>query len=247
MEWFTIVAVGILGVLIGSFLNVVVLRMNTGKGLSGRSICFSCGKTLSWQEIIPVISYFIQRRKCRSCRSPISVQYSIVEIVTGLLFAGVAAHINILTYPITTLVWFVLISTGVVIATYDILHTTIPQGPLLLFFIMSIILGMHGFGFVVVPLPFLLLWIVSRGKWIGFGDIKLMACIGVLLGTYRGSMAVIIAFWIACVVILPWYTIQKARKKSVSHEIPFGPFLLLSTYLVGIGVFDHIIMVFSMI
>jgi prepilin signal peptidase PulO-like enzyme (type II secretory pathway) len=95
-------------------------------------------------------------------------------------------------------------------------------------------LGMHGWGFLIVPAPFLLLWVISRGEWIGFGDVELMACAGILLGISGGFSSVMLAFWIATLVILPWVGVRKILRKKFSHTVPFGPFLLLGMYLVGI-------------
>lgn len=244
METLIIIATGILGLIVGSFLNVIVLRMNTGYGISGRSRCFSCNKTLRWYELIPIMSYVIQRGKCRHCASPISPQYFLVELITGILFAVVAWAINPIVTPITFVLWLLLTSIGMVIAVYDIRHQVIAERPLIIFLAVCIALGMHGIGFLLVPLPFLVLWVISKGKWIGFGDVELMACIGMLLGVVLGAGAVVLSFWIACLVILPWYGIQKLRKKNVSHKVPFGPFLLVATYIVGLfgfSLFDWIL------
>jgi prepilin signal peptidase PulO-like enzyme (type II secretory pathway) len=247
MNILIIILTGILGLIIGSFLNVVILRINTGRGLGGRSKCFSCNKTLAWSELVPVVSYVIQGGKCRNCRTPISKQYVLVEGATALLFAGVAAHMNVLAQPVTALLWLVLVSLGMIIAVYDIRHYVIPDIPLMLFLGASIAIGLHVAAFVLVPLPFLLLWIVSRGAWIGFGDIELMACAGMLLGITEGIASVVSSFWLACLVILPWYAIQKLRKKNVSHKVPFGPFLLVGMYLVGILGINVLTMITGMV
>lgn len=244
METLIIIATGILGLIVGSFLNVVILRMNTGYGFGGRSHCFSCNKTLRWFELIPVVSYVIQRGKCRHCTSAISPQYFWVELITGILFAVVAWVINPFAAPLTFVLWLLLTSIGMVIAVYDIRHQVVAEEPLILFLAACTALGMHGLGFLLVPLPFLLLWIISRGKWIGFGDVELMACMGMLLGVMHGAGAVILSFWVACLVILPWYVIQKLRNKKVSNKVPFGPFLLIATYFVGLfgfSLFDWIL------
>jgi prepilin signal peptidase PulO-like enzyme (type II secretory pathway) len=242
-----ILIVGVLGLIVGSFLNVVVLRMNTGRGLGGRSQCFSCNKTLAWYELIPVISFVIQKGKCRACKSKVSAQYSIVELVTGLLFAGVAWRVDLLTYPFTGLLVLAMVALGIIIATYDVMHTMIPVTPLVLLFGVTVALGMHGIGFVIVPLPFLILWKISQGRWIGFGDIELMACIGMLLGVVSGFSAVIISFWIACLVMVPWFVIQKLREKKINHQVPFGPFLLVGMYGVAILGWDVLTLVTTVV
>jgi leader peptidase (prepilin peptidase)/N-methyltransferase len=146
----------------------------------------------------------------------------------------VAWAIDPILFPVTFILWLLLVSVGVVIAVYDVLHQIIVEEALILFLGLCIAIGMHGLGFLIVPLPFLILWIISRGAWIGFGDVELMACIGMLLGISGGINAVVIAFWSACIVVLPWYLVNKWSKRKVSHKVPFGPFLLMGTYLVGI-------------
>ena len=85
---FIIVCAFILGTIIGSFLNVVILRHNSGRTVGGRSMCFSCGKTLHWHELVPVFSYLLQRGKCTKCKSKISPQYPVVEFpYVGFPFA----------------------------------------------------------------------------------------------------------------------------------------------------------------
>ena len=231
MHTLIIIFGGILGVIIGSFLNVVVLRMNTGKGLGGRSMCLSCNKTLHWYELIPVISFVIQRGRCRNCHSKISWQYPIVELTTGLLFAGVLIYF---TGPIHAVLWLVLVSLGMIIAVYDIRHRMIPVRPLIAFAVTALLLGFHILAAVIVALPFLAIWFVSLGRWIGFGDVELMATIGLALGISRGFSGVILGFWIACLVMVPAVVYLRRKGKKHNPEIPFGPFLLVGMYIAGV-------------
>ncbi len=142
----------VFGVIIGSFLNVVILRYNTGRTLQGRSSCHSCNMTLSWIDLIPVFSYLFLRGRCRKCASKISGQYIFVELLTGFLFlisgsfwlgkyAAMQASdlsgglMDIVSSPIT--LWLivpkliftlVIVSLLVVITVYDFKHKIIPDG-----------------------------------------------------------------------------------------------------------------------
>lgn len=241
----------IFGTIIGSFLNVVILRMKTGKGVDGRSACMSCGKTLAWYELVPVASYLIQRGTCRTCREKISSQYVIVELATGVIFAGAVASLAhlFITEPVSFVLqsgwWFAIISVSMVISAYDLKHKLIDVTALAVFAVLCVIGGLydaanigllqHLFGGVIVPLPFLALWAVSRGRLIGFGDIEIMACIGFLFGVVSGFSAVTSAFWIGTLAAVA--AVIRHRRKTgdaFDRQIPFAPFLLGSIYIVGI-------------
>lgn len=230
MQIISIIFIGILGLIVGSFLNVVILRMNTGKGFGGRSMCLSCSRTLRWYELIPVISFIIQKGTCRHCHSKISVQYPLVECVTALMFAIAAWNIHGIVHLI---LWLVAISAGMIIAVYDMRHKMIPVQPLIVLAVASLLIGFHVVGALLVALPFLILWFISLGKWIGFGDIEIMAVIGLGLGIGKGFSAVILGFWIACLVMIPTIIYFKKKKKKYNPHIPFGPFLLVGMYIVG--------------
>lgn len=245
MNTFLVIAAGILGLIIGSFLNVVILRINTGMGIGGRSKCFSCGKTLRWYELIPVLSFIIQKGRCRKCGSKISWQYPLVEFMTGVLFAGVM--ISFLMWGTPILLWFGIVSLGVVISGYDILHTRILWYPLLALVVLTCFVGIHILGIFEIAGPFFLLWALSRGQWIGFGDIELLAVIGLGLGLLGGYSAVFLGFWIACLVVLPIALYYKIHHRKLAREIPLGPFLLLGFYLVAVLHLDVLSFILKMV
>ena len=89
MEIFLIISIFVLGAIIGSFLNVTIYRHNTGRGFGGRSACMSCAKVLRPRELIPILSFLIQKGRCSNCKSRISVIYPLVEFLTGLVFVSV--------------------------------------------------------------------------------------------------------------------------------------------------------------
>jgi prepilin signal peptidase PulO-like enzyme (type II secretory pathway) len=248
----------IFGAVVGSFLNVVIYRYNTGVSVArGRSMCFSCGKTLAWYELIPIVSFLIQRGKCSVCRSKISWQYPLVEITTAILFLLTIWRQGL---QITEFIsYWLIIAILVVIAVYDFRHKIIPNSFVYSFIVLSAFLliwrqGLQisiwtsGFQMTgiwdwlagpILFLPFASLWFFSKGEWMGFGDAKLAWGIGWFLGTYAGLSAIILAFWTGAVWGLALIGLGKIcslfpalKKFTIKSEIPFGPFLILGTFLV---------------
>ncbi len=242
----------IFGSIIGSFLNVVILRLNTNQGLGGRSSCMSCKRQLAWHELVPVASFIFLRGKCKTCKEKISKQYAMVEFLTGLLFTGIVFKFAPLFFAglmlqgvLQTVLWMIIASLGVVIAVYDIKHKLIDVRCLVALAVTSIILGVcdfghigiisHVIGAVIVPLPFLLLWIMSKGALIGFGDIEIMTITGFLFGVISGFSAVTVAFWVATIIVILIVGIKSTRQRRIIEQhIAFAPFLLAGIYLVGI-------------
>lgn len=247
----------IFGTLIGSFLNVVALRYNSGLGLGGRSKCFSCGKTLTWRELIPLFSFLIQKGSCKKCKSKISWQYPLVEFISGALFVLVLFQFPPLDLEssIRTAVYLFITCLMLVITVYDIKHKIIPDTLVYLFD--GIALAMALWGVLSMPLytggdvvwtlligpicaaPFALIWLFSKGKWMGLGDAKLILGIGWLLGLSSALSAIALAFWIGAVISVIWM-FGKFGKMHGHLEIPFAPYLILGMYLVllfGINVF----------
>jgi prepilin signal peptidase PulO-like enzyme (type II secretory pathway) len=236
----------ILGNIIGSFLNVISLRFNTGMTYGGRSKCFSCGKVLGWKELIPLLSFFYQEGKCKKCKSKISWQYPLVELISGILFVLIFVKFPPLTIEssFTTIFYLFITCLLIVITVYDIKHKIIPDTlvytfafvalaklfitPDLSFTIPSWIDLLAG---PILALPFATLWYISKGTWMGLGDAKLMLGIGWTLGLWSGISAAILAFWIGAIFSLVWMYIV-FRKIKARYEIPFGPYLILGMYLV---------------
>lgn len=247
----------IFGLIIGSFLNVVIDRYGTGQGYGGRSRCDITGRALCWYELIPVVSFMIQRGRVRGARSRLSIQYPLVEIGTGLLFALIGLRIGpyLLAgeyglFFVLTVLWVVIASLCVVIFVYDWKHKIIPD-PFVFALIgvsfatlfispVSPYLGLPTWQALVagplVALPLFLLWLISRGRWMGFGDVKLMLALGWLVGMSAGFAGLILAFWIGAIVgvFVLWYT--KRLKKNA--ELPFAPFLLIGSFIAFVYTID---------
>jgi len=246
MDILSLILVFIFGTIVGSFLNVVSLRFNTGTTVGGRSKCMSCGKQLTWIELIPLFSYLFLRGACRKCKSKISMQYPLVEFSAGVLFVLI-----FLSFPpliplvaVVTLIQIIIACLLLVISAYDIKHKIIPDEFVYTFILFSLIgLCLGGESWLHVPswsaflagpllaLPFALIWQFSKGTWMGLGDAKLTLGLGWILGINGGVNATILAFWIAAVISVTWLLITyKAFKPKT--EVPFGPYLILGMYLV---------------
>jgi len=229
----------VLGAVVGSFLNVVILRLNTGQSIvSGRSKCFSCAKKLRWYELLPVISFIFLRGKCSACKTKISWQYSLVETITGIIFVLLFQQSqNIFSFGFFILTFSFLI----IIAVYDYRHQIIPNLFVWIFnglaFIGLFRTSDFGFrifnwnnllsGFILFAF-FALLWGVSKGRWMGFGDAKLALGIGWLLGMTKGIAAITLAFWIGAIAGVLLIYLNKS-KYGLKSSIAFGPFMVLGT------------------
>ncbi|MFA6404848.1 MAG: prepilin peptidase [Candidatus Paceibacterota bacterium] len=236
----------IFGAVVGSFLNVVAIRFNTGKNIGGRSKCMSCSKTLEWFELVPIFSFIFQRGACKKCKSKISWQYPLVEFIAGAIFVLLFFTFPPISYisGITTFIQILCACLLLVIVIYDIKHKIIPDSFVYSFDIIALLgLFIGGISLWHIPtfsqliagpllaIPFAFLWLISGGKWMGFGDAKLVLGIGWLLGINAGINAIILSFWIGAIVSVAWLFVNyKTFKRNV--EIPFGPYLVLGMYLV---------------
>lgn len=243
----------LLGTIIGSFLNVVIYRFNTGRKITkGRSICMTCNKNLRWYELIPVLSFLIQKGKCRRCASHISHQYPLVEFITGLIFSATAFKflpvlgLSFWVYIFSVLFFVFIFSLLIVISVYDIRHKIIPDRLVFIFILLSffsIFINFSSVGqFITLPslsdllagplisLPFVLLWLFSKGRLMGLGDGKLILGIGWLLGLWGGLCAVVLSFWIGTLISIFLMLISN-KKINMKTEIPFGPFLIAGTII----------------
>ncbi len=251
-EWFFVAVVAVFGLVIGSFLNVFIYRLHTGKSLNDRSHCLSCGETLRWYELFPVFSYLALRGRCRSCRSFIPYRYALVELLTSGLF--VLAYLTA-SGPAHFVFLLAFLSVLVVVLVYDLYHMIIPDELSLTLGLIALAVSVHE-AYVSDSLETLIyavaggaaafvffgsLWWLSDGRWIGFGDAKLAVSLGVMVGLSGAFSLVVWAFWIGASLSLLLILGQRLHKYSVfrlssgvtmKSEIPFAPFLILSFLLV---------------
>lgn len=226
MDALILILITVLGLCVGSFLNVLILRIPAGEEfVKTPSHCMKCGHPLRWSENIPLISFAVQRGKCRHCGAAISKQYPIVEalnallwLLTGLLYRG---------DPLHTALYCALCSVLIVIAVIDWRTFEIPDGlnlTIALLGVVQLLFDLPGWplyliGACSVGGLFLVIWLVSKGRGIGFGDVKLMAAAGLLLGWQR----ILLALIVGCVAGSIIHLIR--MRGGEGKKLAFGPYL----------------------
>lgn len=226
------VGIGLLGLLVGSFLNVVIYRLPRGESIvSPPSRCPRCGTGLTVGDLVPVLSYLWLRGRCRYCGAGISPRYPAVELLTGGLFAGLYVHFG--WQPLLAKHLF-LAGLLVAAAFIDLEHYIIPNrlilaglagGVALNLWTRDLTLFSAMLGTLVPAVFFLLLAMATRGG-VGGGDIKLVAVIGLFLGWPWALLAVFLG---ALAGGVPALALLLTGRKKRKDPLPFGPFLALGT------------------
>ncbi len=232
-----------MGGLWGSFANVCIYRLPLEKGVaSGRSYCPKCKKQISWYDNIPIISYLIIQGKCRKCKSKISFQYLIVELLTILSFTLIYYYYGI---SVTTLLLIILSLIFIIIFFIDARHFIIPNSltfSLMLIgfvksfdpnlnelfpnYINSFIGGIFGYGIIWSIIFF---YRTLRNKeGMGLGDAKLLAAIGFWFGWISIPFVIFSSSIVALISVVPSLL---NKSKRLSSEIPFGPFIIIGCIL----------------
>jgi len=249
-------AIPLFGLVMGSFLNCIIYRLQTGEGfLKGRSFCPHCRHALSWQDLIPVFSFLILKGKCRYCQKPISWQYPLVELATGIIFLLIVWNLEFgicLEFGIWNLLFYLLISCFlIIIFVYDLKHYIIPDAViypaiaiafLYQLFRMLNFVNWNLFGIwnvesgilrpissaFLASLFFLAIVFLSQGKWMGLGDVKLAFLMGLFLGFPNILVALFLAFFIGAIIGIGLII---SGKRTLKSEVPFGPFLITGTFI----------------
>jgi leader peptidase (prepilin peptidase) / N-methyltransferase len=245
MAYFFITIVFILGLIIGSFLNCLIWRLYKNETILDRSYCPKCRKRIEWYDNIPIISFIFLRGKCRHCGQPISWQYPAVELITGILFVLVV--ISNIQYPISGLLTsnFLLltfrdcffIAVMIVIFVYDLRWYIIPDIVSLpaagMLFLLNLGLGINWRNLLISGIIcgsfFLIQFLISRGRWLGGGDIRLGLLLGVALGWPMSLVAILIAYLIGSAASLAMIA---TKKKKWGDQVPLGIFLTTASVLV---------------
>lgn len=245
----------VLGLIVGSFLNVVVCRLKAGETILGRSVCRSCRYQIRWYDNIPLLSFVLLRGKCRDCQAPIASQYPLLELATGLGFALVGAVFFKLGDQGTWMetLWLLgIVGLFLAIAAYDLKYMEIPTSLLIVSagwtlaflwttlwrgdvsggffwsggFLWESLAAEHLLGGAVVALFFFALVYASRETWMGWGDVWLGGVAGMVAGIHAALFMLTLSFGLGAFFGI----VMMARgEKTMKSQIPFAPYLVLGT------------------
>lgn len=250
----------IYGALLGSFVNAWVWRTRHNKKINqGRSICPHCKHKLSAKDLIPVLSYLMLGCKCRYCKAKISIQYPIVELISAILFAGLYLHFESVGGWGWLLLasWLAMTVFLIAAAVYDALWYELPikfTVPAVAIAIIIFMLDGVRLGaplaqqklFITIAFSgfFYILWLLSKGKWMGDGDIGLAAIMGMVLMPSQLVVAALASFNAGAIVAL---ILIMTGRKSRKDIIAFGPFLIGGMYFglfFGQAIIDYYMRIF---
>lgn len=241
MEYITIcILIFILGITIGSFLNVCIYRIPAREDIiSKRSRCNHCGSVLKWYELIPLVSFLLQGGNCRSCGKRLSLQYPLIELANGVFYVWV---FMVKGFSLESLLFGLCGSVLLVVSVIDARTYEIPFGCNCFIFFLGLIRLLtdlpHWYlyitGFFIVSGFFYLLYVLTKGRGIGGGDVKLMAAAGLLLGMADIILAMVIGCMAGSIIHL-----GRMRFGGKERTLAFGPYLsigIAAAMLYGNGI-----------
>jgi len=219
------------GTVIGSFVNVLIYRVPRGMAVSrGRSVCTYCSHTLSVIDLVPLFSYIFLKGRCRYCGAKITIRYSIVELLNGLFYMAVALKFG---FSLLALGWFIAVPVLIAVAFIDADHKIIPDRFPAALAVAGAVMILSGLGpdllsriigVFSVSIPLFLIGMVSGGRAMGGGDVKLMAAAGLCLGWEMTVAALFIGAFAGSIVSIVLMAAGKITRKA---QVPFGPSLSL--------------------
>lgn len=238
-----------LGAIFGSFLNVLVVRTIGGESwVTGRSHCDYCRRQLKWYENIPIFSFLWLKGRCHSCRKPIGATHWLLEVLTGVLFVwwwwGGFLFFKLTQHPLTILqplFWLVVGMLLLTIFISDLKYLLILDSAVTGLFIVALLYRTYLFAAgIMQPNDWWQMWLISlaaltffvllnlltKGKGLGMGDVKLIFPLGLLLGWPRLLVAIQVAFLVGALVGVAMIGLKVTKLKQ---PIAFGPFLILGT------------------
>lgn len=244
----TLIWLFFIGLFVGSFLNVLADRLPRGETILGRSKCESCKHELAWSDLIPIVSYLTLKGTCSYCKKKFSSEYMWAEIATGVMFALTWYLSQQLGSSIATSIIHVgITATLIVMFLADMRYRIIPDSTQIVFGLLA--LAFHSVSFmrgdietsvyfqrllrmtldgVIVMSPLLAIFLLTKGRGMGFGDVKYSFVVGLLLGMWNGFIALYMSFVFGGVVGAYLLFVKKMDRKKA---IPFGPYLFIGTYI----------------
>lgn len=248
-----VLALGVLGLAFGSFVTALTWRLHEKKNfVTGRSQCESCGHRLGGFDLVPFFSWLFLRGRCRYCSKPISWLNPMIELTAAVLFI-----VSYIFWPLDFATWQAWVSFGIwlvyivmltALLVYDFRWMLLPDVlvfPLIalglvdagirlslqpdfsiLNYLQHVALGAGALGGV-----YWLLYMASKGKWVGFGDVKLGLFMGVVLGWPQALLTLFLANVVGFLVVAPGLASGKLTPKS---RVPFGPFLVVAFLAAGL-------------
>ncbi len=243
------------GASIGSFVQVVSTRLHIAPIINTRSKCLSCGEALRAYDLFPIFSYLLLRGKCRYCKSSYGVSALVIESIYGLVFVllfnlFLLGQLSVLIAFIWLAYYTLLFITLGVIALYDKAHTYIPTSYLTAYVILTLGIFVKNLLIdyslptliapIVLALPFLLVWVVSKGRAIGFGDIVLFFGVGAFFGLASGVAVFMISIWSGAIwgIVLYFLAPKSKRKNMIMPFVPFIVFAFLFVLFTDINIFS---------
>lgn len=224
------------GIVIGSFLNVCIFRIPKQENIVKiRSHCMNCGYQLKWYDLVPVFSYLCLGGKCRSCKQKISVQYPLIELLNGVLYCIVFAVYGI---SVEALLYALLTSALITLSVIDLRTYEIPVGINIFILTLGLIRIVtdyadwldYAVGFFLVSGFLYIVYLVTKGRGIGGGDIKLMAVSGLLLGWKQ----ILLAFVLGCIIGSVIHMIRM-KMSGQGHMLAFGPYLSVGIMIAALA------------
>jgi leader peptidase (prepilin peptidase)/N-methyltransferase len=220
------IVIFLFGIVIGSFLNVCIFRIpNHETVVTERSHCMRCGYQLSWYDMVPVFSWLFLRGRCRKCKEPISPQYPIIEAMNGMLYLLVFV-VN--GFSVQSILYCLLMSALLVLSVIDWRTYEIPIGINIFILCLGILQVITDYknwmnylaGFLCISILLELILLISRGRAIGGGDVKLMAAAGLLLGWKQ----IILAFLLGCIIGSVIHLLRM-KLSGADRVLAMGPYL----------------------
>lgn len=247
-----------IGLAVGSFVNVAVLRFGFKESSQARSHCMSCAAQIKAYDLVPIFSYLLLRGKCRACGSALSIQYPLVEITTGIFFLLAYIVMPPVLNQWSLVAFFsllVFLAGFIALVAYDVRHTLVPMPFVWTLIVSALSASVSQSLFVGSFFPlidsawgafalsgfFFAIYVLTKGRGMGLGDAYVAGAIGILLGLLRGIEAVMLAVWIGTVLSLALMALSSLLRKfrlfgrmarvTMKTELPFIPYLALGTFL----------------